>query len=181
MSSSIVERLTSGNRWIGLGVVVFLSVGIIGLGVWLMASGDDEVQGDDVPDWMLEEGEAFDPEAEAGADVLPGSPVVPDAALIAESVQATIEAIPTATPLPTPDIGATLQAELTMNRQEVQPVLLMNPMDSETSRNPYLTPGELDYFREFGPRLWFYTKTWFHLQEVISEDVVGWTLAGCPA
>ena len=168
MKFSIVERFTSANRWVGFGVVGILSVSLIAAGVFLsVGSGDEPSEGDD-PGGMDEAPVAL------GAD---GLPLLPDATLIAEIVEATIAAMPTATPLPTPDVAATLQAELASNRQEVQPVVLMNPLDSRAPRSPFLTPEELDYFREFGPRLWVYTQVWLHLQRVISADIGEWTVA----
>ena len=46
-----------------------------------------------------------------------GQPIIPVAELVAQAVQATMEAIPTPTPAPTPNIAATLQADLELNRE----------------------------------------------------------------
>ena len=89
---------------------------------------------------------------------------------------ATIEAMPTPTPLPTPDIASTLQADMARNRELVQPVVVLNPLDRELDRNLYLSPSELRYFRELGPRLWVYTKVWLHLRRVLSVDIADWNL-----
>ena len=169
MKSSIVERLARMNRLVGMGIVAGISVLLVAAGIFL-TRGDD-TSGDAPPEWM----EGVPGEPLLGPD---GLPVVSNETLIAESVAATIEALPTETPMPTRDVGATLEAELAMNRQHVQPIIQMNPLDSnEGIRSPFLTPEELDYFRDFGPRLWIYTKVWFHLQRMISEDIGEWTAA----
>ena len=51
---------------------------------------------------------------------------------------------------------------------------MLNPLDLELDRDPYLTSDELRYFRELGPRLWTYTRVWLHLQEVLSVDIAEW-------
>ena len=79
---------------------------------------------------------------------------------MAQAVQATMEAIPTPTPTPapTPNIAATLQAGVGAEPGTGAPVLMLNPLDLELDRDPYLTSNELRYFRELGPRLWTYTR-----------------------
>ena len=62
-----------------------------------------------------------------------------------------------------------------MNREEVAPVLQLNPLDLEVDRDSYLSPEELKYFRELGPRLWTYTRIWIHIQRVLSVDVAEWS------
>ena len=90
MRFSIVERLARVNRWVGMAIVAGFSVILIATGIFL-TRGDD-ASGDAAPEWM----EAVPGEPVLGPD---GLPVVPNATLIAESVAATIEALPTATPI----------------------------------------------------------------------------------
>ena len=93
---------------------------------------------------------------------------------VAETIEAMATPVPPPTPTPTPDIAATLQAELDRNRALAPPVVLLNPLDLETDRDPYLTPAELDYFRKLGPRLWVYTQVWLHVQKILSVDSSEW-------
>ena len=169
----VIDRITQLYRRIGrrLGVVIVIVVvvAIMTLVSWLVTSrgGGDGENGEGAggaAEWMQPLPEEFGPDGEP----------IPQATLVARAVAATIEAMPTPTPLPTPDVAATLQAELALNRERVRPVLMLNPLDLETDRDPYLTPDELRYFRELGPRLWTYTRVWLHLQEVLSVDIAEW-------
>ena len=175
----MVERITRLDRRIGVLVVALLVTMVIGCTTWAVTSfmgagevEDEAFETESIPegaeDWMQPS-----PDQALGPD---GEPV-PQATLIARAVQATIEAMPTPTPEPTPDIAATLQAELAANRERVAPVVMLNPLDLEVDRDPYLTPAELAYFREMGPRIWAYTRVWLHLQRVLSVDVVDWDLS----
>ena len=166
----MIDRITQLyrriDRRLGVVIVIVVVVVIMTLVSWLVTSlvgGDGEKAGG-APEWMQPMPEEFGPDGEP----------IPQATLVARAVAATIEAIPTPTPLPTPDVAATLQAELALNRDRVKPVLMLNPLDLETYRDPYLTPNELGYFRELGPRLWAYTRVWLHLQEVLSVDIAEW-------
>ena len=169
----MIDRITQFHRRIGrrLGVVIVIVVVVVIMTLvsWLVTSlvggdGDNGDKSGGAAEWMQPLPEEFGPDGEP----------IPQATLVARAVAATIEAIPTPTPLPTPDVAATLQAELVLNRDRVKPVLMLNPLDSETYRDPYLTPNELRYFRELGPRLWAYTRVWLHLQEVLSVDIEEW-------
>lgn len=170
----MIDRITRLDRRIGIAVVALLAVGLVALIYWgvqsFMGGGSEEPAEVSVPagaeDWM----EPL-PEGETG----PGGAAIPQSELIAQAVQATIEAMPTPTPLPTPDIGATLQAEMALNREQVPPVVQLNPLDLQADRNPYLSSEELEYFRELGPRLWTYTRVWIHIQRVLSVDVAEWS------
>ncbi len=177
--SGLVGRLTQVNRFVGLavvGLVVALFVGVVG---WFFLLREDagnygEGSGDGGGQAALSE-----PAVSAGP-VGPEGGLLPEQLdqMIAFSVAETIEAmatpVPPPTPTPTPDIAATLQAELTRNRALAPPVVLLNPLDLATDRDPYLTPGELDYFRKLGSRLWVYTQVWLHLQKVLSVDSSEW-------
>ena len=164
----MVDRITQLDRRIGIVIVIVAVILIMSLVLWLVTSvmGGDEPTGG-AEDWMQPL------PGELGPD---GQPIVPLDTLVAQAVQATIEAIPTPTPTPapTPNIAATLQAELALNRERVRPVLMLNPLDLELDRDPYLTSNELRYFRELGPRLWTYTRVWLHLQVVLSVDIAEW-------
>ena len=167
----MVDRITQLDRRIGIVIVIVAVILIMSLVLWLVTSvmGGDEPTGG-AEDWMQPQ------PGELGPD---GLPIVPMAELVAQAVQATMEAIPTPTPTPppTPNIAATLQAELALNRERVRPVLMLNPLDLELDRDPYLTSDELRYFRELGPRLWTYTRVWLHLQVVLSVDIAEWDLS----
>ena len=123
---------------------------------------------------------AFSEPAVSAAPLGPDGGLLPEqqnemiALRVAETVEAMATPVPPPTPTPTLDIAATLQAELTRNREMAPPVVLLNPLDLETDRDPYLTPAELDYFRRLGPRLWVYTQVWLHLQKVLSVDSSEW-------
>ena len=162
----MVDRITQLDRRIGIVIVIVAVILIMSLVLWLVTSvmGGDEPTGG-AEDWMQPLPEELGPD---------GQPVIPLAELVAQAVQATMEAIPTPTPAPTPNIAATLQAELALNRERVRPVLMLNPLDLELDRDPYLTSSELRYFRELGPRLWTYTRVWLHLQVVLSVDIAEW-------
>jgi hypothetical protein len=166
----MVDRITRLDRRIGIVIVIVGVILILSLVLWLVTSivGGDESPGGVTggsEDWMLPQ------PGELGPD---GQPIIPVAELVAQAVQATMEAIPTPTPAPTPNIAATLQAEMALNRKMVSPVLMLNPLDLKLDRDPYLTSNELRYFRELGPRLWAYTRVWLHLQEVLSVDIAEW-------
>ena len=168
----MVDRITQLDRRIGIVIVIVGVVVIMTLVLWLVASltGGDGSAGEGAggaADWMQPMPDELGPDGEP----------IPQATLVARAVAATIEAIPTPTPLPTPNVAATLQAELALNRERVRPVLMLNPLDLELDRDPYLTPDELRYFRELGPRLWTYTRVWLHLQEVLSVDIAEWDLS----
>ena len=166
MIDQITQLYRRLDRRLGVVIVIVVVVVIMTLVSWLVTSfvgGDGEKAGG-TPEWMQPLPEEFGPDGEP----------IPQATLVARAVAATIEAIPTPTPLPTPDVAATLQAELALNRDRVKPVLMLNPLDLETYRDPYLTLNELRYFRELGPRLWAYTRVWLHLQEVLSVDIAEW-------
>lgn len=169
----MVDRITSLDRRVGVLVVGVLAVILVALVYWAVQSfmgGDEgEVVEAGVPagaeDWM---------EPLPGVELGPDGTPIPQAELIARAVEATIAAMPTPTPLPTPDIAATLQAEMALNRELVAPVVQLNPLDSDVDRDPYLSPEELAYFRELGPRLWTYTRIWIHIQRILSVNVSEW-------
>ena len=171
----MIDRITGLDRRIGfavVGLLAFIMVGLIYLAVQSFMGGDSE---DDVPVPSIQEGAEDWMVPLPGVELGPDGTPIPQAELIAQAVQATIEAMPTATPLPTPNIAATLQAELAQNRDRVAPVVQLNPLDLEVDRDPYLSPEELKYFRELGPRLWTYTKIWIHIQRILSVDVAEWS------
>ena len=165
----MIDRITSLDRRIGLAVVAVVVLSVVVLASCLVTSSLGD--GDDPADWM----EPLPEELGLDGEPIPQATLV--AREVARGVAATIEAMPTPTPLPTPDIAATLQVEMELNRGRVGPVVVLNPLDLELDREPYLTPAELRYFRELGPRLWDYTQVWFHLKRVLSVDIAGWDLA----
>ena len=175
----MVDRITRLDRRIGIVIVIVGVILILSLVLWLVTSimGGDESPGGGTggtEDWMRPQPGELGPDGQPGELGLDGQPIIPVAELVAQAVQATMEAIPTPTPSPTPNIAATLQAEMALNRKMVSPVLMLNPLDLKLDRDPYLTSNELRYFRELGPRLWTYTRVWLHLQEVLSVDIAEW-------
>ena len=175
----MVDRITRLDRRIGIVIVIVGVILIMSLVLWLVTSivGGDESPGGGTggaEDWMRPQPGELGPDGQPGELGLDGQPIIPVAELVAQAVQATMEAIPTPTPAPTPNIAATLQADLELNRERVRPVLMLNPLDLDLDRDPYLTSNELRYFRELGPRLWTYTRVWLHLQEVLSVDIAEW-------
>ena len=133
---------------VGLFVVVLLGLRMVGGG------GDEPGVEDDYEPLMLEEGE------------------------VERRVEATIaarEPEATATPVPTPDIAATLQADMEANREKLGRVLVVNPLDSQEVRNPYLNPSELAYLENLGRGLWEHTKAWFLLRELVGKDSLDWS------
>ena len=174
MTSGLVTRVTQRvDRRIGLAVVLLVLVLLVGVPFYLLTGGDENGggNGDVVDDAFLIPVEG-DP-----LPLVPGGLQLPSQEeMVAISVSATIAAMPTETPMPTPtpNVAATLQAQLAFNREQAPPVIALNPLDSEGSRNPYLTSVELEFFRELGPRLWVYTQVWFHVRRVIAVEVSEW-------
>ena len=171
MPSGLVARVTQLDRRIGLAVVGVVLVLLISVPFFLMGGGDEngDENGDVVDDAFLIPME--------DAPLVPGGLALPSQEeLVAFSVAATIAAIPTETPVPTPtpNVAATLQAQLAFNRERAPPVIALNPLDSDGSRDPYLTSVELEFFRDLGPRLWVYTQVWFHVRQIIAVEVSEW-------
>ena len=171
MTSGLVARVTQLDRRVGLAVVGVVLVLLISVPFFLMSGGDEngDENGDVVDDAFLIPLE--------DAPLVPGGLALPSQEeLVAFSVAATIEAIPTETPVPTPtpNVAATLQAQLAFNREQAPPVIALNPLDSDGSRDPYLTSVELEFFRDLGPRLWVYTQVWFHVRQIIAVEVSEW-------
>jgi hypothetical protein len=176
--SGLVGRLTRVNRFVAFAVVGLVLALFAGFAAWFFLLRED-VEKDG-------EGGGGGVQAAFSEPAVSAGPVGPDGGLLPEQrderialmVAATVEAmatpVPPPTPTPTPDIAATLQAELARNRELAPPVVLLNPLDLETDRDPYLTPGELDYFWKLGPRLWVYTQVWLHVQKVLSVDSSEW-------
>ena len=155
----IVMRISQLDRRIGVLLVgVFFVLVFGGAALVMSALGGDEV---DSP----------------GEDVL-----VEDVLILSSEVEArvlaTIEAIPTLAPTPTPDIAATLAAERATNRGEVDLAFVLNPLEVDTElRNPYLRKEEYEYLRDVGERVWHYTKIWLHVREVVSVDTTLWDIS----
>ena len=171
MPSGLVARVTQLDRRVGLAVVGVVLVLLISVPFFLMGGGDEngDENGDVVDDAFLIPLE--------DAPLVPGGLALPSQEeLVAFSVAATIAAIPTETPVPTPtpNVAATLQAQLAFNREQAPPVIALNPLDSDGSRDPYLTSVELEFFRDLGPRLWVYTQVWFHVRQIIAVEVSEW-------
>ena len=104
-------------------------------------------------------------------------PVLYEESEILMRVQETVEAMgPTPMPTPTPDVAATLQAEMEYNRRQVARIVHLNPLDSDEVRNPYLEVKEIEYLSGMGPLLWNYVQVWMHVRQVLSLDTEEWSL-----
>ena len=132
MQSGLVARITGMDRRIGLAVVVLVLVLLVGMPVYLMSGGGENGDGNAAGDAPFVPVQA--------APLVLGSlpPLFSQEEMVAQSVAATIEAIPTPTPTPepTPNVAATLQAQLTFNREKDPPVIMLNPLDSEGVGTP---------------------------------------------
>ena len=167
----MVDRIVSLDRRIGIAVVAVAMLLFLGFVAW----GVSSLMGDDGDDDSSDGSRSGDPGPLSDEVGLDGEPI-PLSTVVARAVRSTVEALPTPTPVPTPDIASTLQAELNLNREVVQPVVVLSPLDLDADRDPYLTPGELAYFRDLGPRLWTYVQAWLHLQNFLSREVSEWEL-----
>ena len=159
MRRALGDWFAEANKMVlAAGAVVFLVL-VIGLLVVVRGGGGQPADGSGEESPLLAE---------------TGTGVVDDESVIAERVAATMEAMqPAPTVTPTPDIAATLQAELFANRMDR---LVLSPLDRRGERNPYLNEDELEYLTGLGDRLWVYTKVWLHVRELLSVDPVKWTL-----
>ena len=166
---NLSKLLTSMDRRIALllGLVVVVVILIV---VWTVTGGGSDEPRGQVP----AEGELMVFDGGEGGDGLAPTPVLPDETLIAMSVEATLAAVPTPTITPTPDIAATLAADLALNRP--QPAFVINPLAAEDVRNPYLKEVDQEYLRGMGGRIWYYTVVWMRLGEFLDTDVAGWSL-----
>ena len=176
--SGLVGRLTQVNRFVALAAVGLVLTLFVGLAAWffLLREGveKDGEGGDGGGQAAFSEPAVSVGPLGTDGGLLPEQQNEMIAFRVAETIEAMATPVPPPTPTPTPDIAATLQAELVRNRALAPPVVLLNPLDLETDRDPYLTPGELDYFRKLGPRLWVYTQVWLHVQKVLSVDSSEW-------
>ena len=150
VSSFDLAGMSRRNLIILVGVFAFIM--FVGA-VCLLSGGEEEAVDEGVVEPMLPESE------------------------IHEFVLATIEAYyPTEVPTPTPDVGATVTAELYMNRSIVPAVVELSPLDYSKSRNPYLSEGEVLYLERLGPLLWDYVTIWLLMREVLEVSPDGWTV-----
>ena len=168
--SVLLDRLAAMDRKVLVaGIALFL---LIAAGAYyLFSSGGEEGQN------SLEDPKVSTARSESLVVPIEPLPVMLEESVVEERVAATMAALaPTPTPTALPDLAATLQAELVANREKLGRVLVLSPLDSEEVRNPYLNPSELEYMTELGGRIWAYTKVWLHLSNLLSVDVVDWTL-----
>ena len=116
-------------------------------------------------------------EKEPSVEEVVVEPVMVEESEVERRVAATVEAMEpeaTATPEPTPDVAATLQADMEANREKSGRVLMMNPLDSDELRNPYLSAVEVAYLSNLGEGLWAHTKVWFLMRELLATDPLEW-------
>ena len=95
--------------------------------------------------------------------------------LVVEQVSATVAAMePTATPEPTPDIAATVQARLNLG---VSPSLSQPVLGRGDVRNPYLRKVDIQHLHELGEELWLAVVVYLRLAEVSGLDFndLSWT------
>ena len=176
---SILRDLGWVKLSIGGGGVLLLLLAI----VFLMSGGDDSGGGaagvpddglvivfDDDP--VLPETPLPDP---SGGVVSPVPALDPSviATQVAEQVAATVVAMaPTPTIVPTPDIPATVQAQILGNRGGSRPVVVVNPLDTSGVRNPYLTQEDHDFLESLGEDLWIATLLYLRVTEIANSDFV---------
>lgn len=147
-----VAELERKHLLVLVGMGLFLILVVVGIVMFVGGGGDGGET--EVEAVLLEEGE------------------------VARRVEATLEAMApdeTPTPVPTPDVGATLQAKMDENREMSERVVAMNPLDSDEVRNPYLNAAELAYLVNLGSEVWKYTKVWMMLREMLSRDPGEWS------
>ena len=171
-----VKEINGMKLFLMVVVAAGLLVAVV-VGCRTIMGGDEDVSG--AGDGSLSTVMTFDDQTPtAGGDTGPAggaeTPPVAGPSLgeqVAEQVAATLAAMaPTVTPVPTADLAATLEAELTQNRGNVGAPLVVNPLDSEQTRAPYLNQGELEYLSGLGEDVWIAVQTYFVLQDVMSED-----------
>ena len=164
------DRLKNLDRKVVLGGLVLVLV-LLFVVAYFFTSGGSGEPGEGELMTFSDSG----PGSESGADGLPfpSSPQL-DESVIEERVAATLAAMPTPEPTVTPDIGATLAAELAQNRPERS--LVLNPLDFQDVRTPHLTEDELEYFRAVGRHIWVYTRVWFRIQETLAVGSSDWTV-----
>ena len=173
--SGIIERIRDLGRvklaLLGAGLVSLLLIVVV-LGV-SMGGGDSAASdGADGADSDLVVNFDDEPLAE---EPLPTEPLL---MTVEEQVAATVAAmapVPTPTIEVTPDIGATLQAEMAVRRAGSSTAQLSNPLDAGVMRNPQLSEADKHYFESLGKDLWVATQIYMRLTEVSSRDFQGWT------
>ena len=90
---------------------------------------------------------------------------------LSTAVAATVEALlPTATPVPTPDVAATVEADLAARRVERSVELDRNPLDSQQPRNPHLTGAEVAALAAMGESVWASSMIYLELLQVVNMD-----------
>ena len=160
----VKERPRKQVAIVGIGVIVAFMVVIVG--VQQLGSNGDGADGED-----------------AGlAGPLPGEVGYVDMVLVenlvVEQVSATVAAMePTATPEPTPDIAATVQARLNLGREGMSPSLSEPVLGRGDVRNPYLRKVDIQHLEELGEELWRAVVVYLRLAEVSGLDFndLSWT------
>lgn len=120
--------------------------------------------------WAVSSGESAD---DKDPDATP-VPMLPETE-IRRFVEATIVAyIPTPVPTATPNVPATVAADLAAQRVTADRVVAVNPLASGASRNPFLTPAEIEHLNSLGPSLWLNVRLWLVLRDLLLEPGVVW-------
>lgn len=131
--------------------------------------GNPGVAGDD-SDLAVDFGDGDDAPAAAAES----APVPEPTLTLEERVKATVEAMnpePEPTEVPTPDVAATLAAEVAASRGGGgQMGRQVNPLDAGGVRNPYLTERDINYIAAMGEDLWVATQLYLRLSEVAARD-----------
>lgn len=153
----------------GLVLIAVLASALLTLGGG-SGDGNPGVAGDD-SDLAVDFGDGDDAPAPAGVE----ADAVPEPTLtLEERVKATVEAMnpePEPTEVPTPDVAATLAAEVAASRGgEGQMGRQVNPLDAGGVRNPYLTERDINYIAAMGEDLWVATQLYLRLSEVAARD-----------
>ena len=127
-------------------------------------------------------GEGADGEDSGLAGPLPGEVGYVDMVLVEnlvlEQVSATVAALePTATPEPTPDVAATIQARLKSGRDGLSIDVTKGVLESGVARNPYLRKVDRKHLEELGEELWRAVVVYLRLAEVsgLEFNDLSWT------
>ena len=164
---ALSEKLQGVDRKVLAGVGLIALV-IVFAGIWFFASSGGEEEAAE---------EAFNPvQYDEFGNVVSVEGFV-DQFEVGNMVEATIAAMePTPTLTPTPDIAATLVADMALQRPGR--AVVVNPLSDEGLRNPFLTPADMEMLEGVGRKVWHFTKVWLRLTNFLGLEVRFWTVEG---
>ena len=178
----LLERLRDlplRTRIIGGALAGLLLVGVVAGGLLLSGGGGDGVSdagGGGDADLLVDFGDdgGLPPEGDAAGAGDGGFGETEATLTVAQQVEATVAALnpePTPTEEPTPDVAATLAAEVAASRGgEGWNGGSVNPLDAGGVLNPYLTERDRLYLAAMGEDLWVATQLYMRVTEVATLD-----------